>query len=59
MIDYVRKMNVKKFSSCKYGKYGLFEQLVLVFCLFLCFCFVFDFCSIGHVVQWCFTETEM
>ena len=34
MVDYVRKMTVKK--SCKYGEHGSFEHL-----LFLCVCLVF------------------
>ena len=29
MVDYVREMTVKK--SCKYGEYGLFEQLLFLF----------------------------
>ena len=29
MVDYVRKMTVKK--SCKYGDYGSFEYLLLLF----------------------------
>ena len=33
MVDYVRKMTVKK--SCKYGEYGLFERLLFSFCMLL------------------------
>ena len=34
MVDYVKKMTVKKF--CKYGEYGSFEHLLFLLCVSLC-----------------------
>ena len=51
MVDHVRKMTVNK--SCKYGEYGLFDHLLLLFF----FCSTDEGTEPYTMIQWIWRET--